>query len=274
MTTDNFCERFIEEISGRSQLSADASAHLRSCQACREARQVVESLIREGSAVRPAASHVAIKRIVMGRINAPAAEPANEWGHGFQGAIAAAAVVLMAVCLWMFSGDHRSAYPGYPGISPNTYLITSTYGISSSAPLDQPFILASGSARLTAPDGSIFEAVAPIDMSVASRGFHLTNGILIASVQPGKIPFIGTTPHGNIEVLGTVFKVRVNRENSIVSVISGKVQVTPFDGVGKTFIANQSTAMVDSYKAPIGSTTKFVPSIDGDGETKNGANAR
>ncbi|MFZ2958443.1 MAG: FecR domain-containing protein [Candidatus Ozemobacteraceae bacterium] len=268
MKPEKNCDRFLEELSGRRGVSAEAAAHLQICPDCLAFRQKIEALCREGTAVRPSASHQAIKKAVMERILEPVCEPSNEsisirgWGS----LVAVAAGLLIAIGIWLhpvdrWSGGHLSGSRGYTVIADD--------GTTQTFPLDRAFILGEGSARLSAPDGSVFQVVAPVEVVVETRGFVLLQGTLVASVQSGKIPFVGKTPHGQVEVLGTVFQLRVTKENSILHVLSGKVRMTSWGGVGKTFIANQSGDMLDLHNVFPRKSSKPIPSIDDEGEVKD-----
>ena len=75
------------------------------------------------------------------------------------------------------------------------------------------------------PDGSELLARGPAALHARNRSFHLSVGIVQARVKPGNESFIATTPHGSVEVVGTVFTLKTASEGTSVEVTEGKVLV-------------------------------------------------
>lgn len=86
--------------------------------------------------------------------------------------------------------------------------------------------LEDGSAVTLDTDGAIRVALGP-----AQRHIRLIHGRLLATVakDPGR-PFVVETPHGTATALGTVFTVRRNADDTLVTVIHSKVRVCPGGG--------------------------------------------
>ncbi|MDR9749992.1 FecR family protein [Pseudomonas sp. SZMC_28357] len=87
--------------------------------------------------------------------------------------------------------------------------------------------------HLPLPDGSQLllntDSAVDIAFSPSERRVTLLNGeVLISTAQdPAARPFIVETPQGTARALGTRFCVRINGSRSQVSVLEGRVQITP-----------------------------------------------
>ena len=87
--------------------------------------------------------------------------------------------------------------------------------------------------HLPLPDGSQLllntDSAVDIAFSPSERRVTLLNGeVLISTAQdPAARPFIVETPQGTARALGTRFCVRINGSRTQVSVLEGRVQITP-----------------------------------------------
>ena len=87
--------------------------------------------------------------------------------------------------------------------------------------------------HLPLPDGSQLllntDSAVDIAFSPSERRVTLLNGeVLISTAQdPAARPFIVETPQGTARALGTRFCVRINGSRSQVSVLEGRVEITP-----------------------------------------------
>jgi hypothetical protein len=126
--------------------------------------------------------------------------------------------------------------------------------------LDNPVsIFEKETALITIPDGSKIKAVGPARLSIMERGFHILNGKIEVSVVPGKKKFVGTTPHGQITVLGTVFSCDVTSDKSDIFVTKGKVRVDPDNGKSQILTAGQKIAITTNPSAILNLKEKVPP---------------
>ncbi len=148
----------------------------------------------------------------------------------------------------------------FASLSNKSFLITVNEEKEKTISLDNPVSLfKNDTALITIPDGSKIKAVGPARLSISERGFHILNGKIEVSVVPGPKKFIGTTPHGQITVLGTVFNCNVTSEKSEISVSRGKVQVQPDCGKTQILTAGQKTTISGNPTAIINLKERVPP---------------
>lgn len=94
------------------------------------------------------------------------------------------------------------------------------------------------------PDQSKLEVTGPARVQLRERGFQQLSGEVKATVVPGKAVFEGQTPHGRIQVLGTVFISKVAPAQTTVRVVTGKVRILPDSGHSVELVAGDSGNML------------------------------
>ncbi len=266
MNNNDFCEEFIEEISGKEPFSSACQAHLKTCEICRETVYSVKSFRSEKSAYSPGEIE-RFKDGVAKRISAAEqAEPAflqkivSWFRPGFSGGnmlFATGFTILILILGMNVLSKKEMIFKAGPGV----YQVAWSDGKTQIFPLDAPFQIDSGSALISAPDSSSYEVVGPIRLLVKERGFYLSTGVLIAGVAPSKETFVGNTPHGQLEVLGTIFECRVASEGTLVKVISGRVLAKPSGKAQKILTAGQEWKMSLIESASPGETQASQSSV-------------
>lgn len=133
-------------------------------------------------------------------------------------------------------------------IDSNEYRVTEN-GTTKSISIDNPISLfAKEQVKIELPDGSKGQLTGPARMSIQPRGFHLIQGDLFIEVAKNETkPFIGTTPHCEIKVLGTAFNCATTNKGTKVAVKSGKVAVTQNDGT-KNILNPGDSAQINKPK--------------------------
>jgi hypothetical protein len=113
-------------------------------------------------------------------------------------------------------------------------------------PLDNPISLFDGERiDLELPDGSEASLAGPARISICQRGFHLIQGELFIQVKKADKPFKASTPHCEIEVLGTSFSCKVNAKETQINVKTGAVAVTSNEGTTNVLKAGDSAQIKD-----------------------------
>lgn len=269
MALDNVCEKFLEEITNGKMLSAECQLHVERCRECQNMRQTVMAFRKESTAYATLEMSERSKKIlsqVMPRIAlnhtpwfAQLAEKMVHWQFSF-----ALACVIMLVVLMPNLLPHQNG-GGVP--LKGEYQIAFSDGKVEKRSLGTGFSLASGKAQLRTADGSVLDVSGPISLLVRNRGFAMEKGQLVASVTHSPDPFIGETPHGTIQVLGTIFECQVEEKDTKVSVVSGSVRVAPRNGPAVTLSAGQSIGMshqVPGLNQPTPTTTPGISNLNGE----------
>ena len=271
MSSNETCRRFAEELSAGGRRSEACRAHLETCTDCRQLSETVQALKVEPSAYNRAAIEP-FRRNVLRRLESSplfTQKPTGEsvfdrlielimplrWTLGF-----AVALIILAVV---------SISPESPSVVPaNAFRIEGE--VAAVTPFTAPgavFDLAQGRAFLHGPDGSSLEVTGPVRLIPQERGFTLLTGQVLARVKPGETPYVGRTPHGTIEVLGTVFECTITEHATTVRVVSGTVKVVPNAGEPTTLEADQSTTMNLQEGSEVdNASTTYPPITDLQGE--------
>lgn len=151
--------------------------------------------------------------------------------------------------------------PAGEHINDHHFLLSMNGEAARTVSIDNPISLFAGQeCIITAPDGSTLEARGPARLSVNSRGFHLFSGYIKADVVKDETRFVATTPHLQLQVLGTVFSIQSDSRSTLVEVTSGQVFVTPDTGEGKKLSAGESAKFVPDHMGI--KATETVPSLD------------
>ena len=212
------CLDFIEEFTGTQPLSSDARDHLAQCPGCQGIAADAGKLRSQASAF-PDAAPPALRQKVLTRL-APPPAPAPFWQAWFQPLFVTAAALVLLFVVFTQPGSPPAAGPG------GAWEVSIDGRPRQAFLPDRPFQVASGSEALIAmPDGSELLARGPAALHARNRSFHLSVGIVQARVKPGNESFIATTPHGSVEVVGTVFTLKTASEGTSVEVTEGKVLV-------------------------------------------------
>jgi hypothetical protein len=261
----NTCHETIEQVID----GQETSSHLESCDSCRTMAQTAGTIKNDGKPADYANDFPGLKEKVLHRLmpifkRRFQAEKRNEASFFsswvFKLAIATAAVVMF------FALSFRPTSSG--SVNKADYLpikLMQTFKMSVNAKplievsIDSPVSLFEGeTAQIIVPDGSKLKVSGPARLTVLPRGFHLISGSLVAEVTRSNSSFAASTPHGQIEVLGTIFSCISTSQKTTVKVIQGKVKVAPDNGSAVIITAGE-TAEMNSKKS---SDSETIPSID------------
>lgn len=272
--TSDKCQKYMDSlINGQGRQTADSELreHLAVCPACAQLCANLELLHKEESAFSNE-SHPELKLKIMRRLE-PALAKRREVGGGISTLLPSwlwqmsfAMVVVLVAWYSLFNGQQTLVSPPQidqimTAAAPGSFIISVNGGAQTQSSMDNPVSLfVNETAAITAPDGSNLKVTGPARLNVMPRGFHLLQGRLEADVARGKGEFVGTTPHGQITVLGTVFICETDNRKTTVEVVSGKVLVKP-DGQAVQFLsAGEKTEMYQS--GSVSTETETIPAID------------
>ncbi len=263
--TTNTCHETIEQVIN----DQEANPHLETCESCQIMAQTTRAIKKVGKPADYEKDFPGLKEKVLHRIipifkKRFQAEKSNEAsffsGWVFKLAIATAAVVMFFALTFRPTGPGPVKNPDYLPIK-----LMQTFKMSVNAKplievsIDSPVSLFEGeTAQIMVPDGSKLKVNGPARLSIMPRGFHLISGSLVAEVTRSNSSFTATTPHGKIEVLGTIFSCVSTSQKTTVKVIQGKVKVSPDKG-SAVIIAAGETAEMNSKES---SDSETIPSID------------
>lgn len=228
MAAEKECQRLSDSLLNGKE-NPDLAGHIATCVDCQRLQQNIQRLNGLRSAFFPPASPASIRSIVDQVFPAPT----FPWPLTLLTLTAALGILvfsLIAVSSISPSSATRppsKVVPALPGQQIKPLPVAANPGLH---PDTRRIIMAAGERLVTAPDGTQFELSGRVDLRILDRGFILQEGMIIAHVKPGKGPFIGKTPHGTIEVVGTVFKVMVKIDRTFVSVLDGRVKIRPLRG--------------------------------------------
>lgn len=99
----------------------------------------------------------------------------------------------------------------------------------------------------------------PARLTVQPRGFHLLAGKVTATVEPDSTPFIATTMHVKIQVLGTIFTCETTASTSNVTVKRGSVKLIANNGSEKILHAGETAQFISDLDPA--SKTEGIPLI-------------
>lgn len=134
----------------------------------------------------------------------------------------------IAVCIWLMAG----------GVD----YLRSDY-VTRAGELEQ--VMLDDGSSMTLNTGS----AASVDIGSAGRNVRLFRGEAFFNVKPDAArPFAVTTADGIVTVVGTAFNVRIEKDRTIVSLVSGKVHLTPLRGAD----AGRTTSLAPGRQAYMG----------------------
>lgn len=272
--TSELCQRCIEALTGpeASLNNPETQAHLASCSSCARILTTIEHLRQEGSAFA-CESHPDLKLRIMRSL-----EPALEKRRASQ--ITAGMTQtrswfwLLSSCLTLLLITVISLYtvnrqpiltPPEPlghltASVPASFMMTVDGKTPAEISLDSPVSLFTGeTAVITVPDGSLLHVKGPARLNVLPRGFHLLQGHIRVEAAPADTEFKGTTPHGTITVIGTVFSVFTDQRHTRVEVSSGRVRVDADGQMPVILNAGENTEICPDGPS---TETEIIPEID------------
>jgi hypothetical protein len=272
--TTEMCQKCLEALTGSEKHLHDPEclAHLESCPACAQMLTAIEHLRHEGSAFA-GDSHPDLKMRIMRSLEPALAQrrtgsnPATSTAgrSWFWQLLSGVAVLMIAVISLIVTRPPTVVDPPAPVLvtarTPTTFKMVINGKAPTQVSLDNPVSLfADESAAITIPDGSTLQVSGPARLNILPRGFHLVQGRLQADVAKGGGEFICSTPHGQITVLGTVFKVETDQRKTLVEVVSGRVRVQA-DGQAPIILeAGAHTEL--HHPESISTQTETIPAVD------------
>ena len=270
------CQKCLEAITGSENQhpAPEMLQHLETCSSCAQMLKVLGHLRHTGSAFANE-SHPELKISIMRRLepvleqrrNLAAQTPVPTPGYliwFFKLLPALALVFIIAVSSINYPQPDLISKPANNSTNSmvsTVFRLSLNNGAANEVSLDNPVSLEPNeTAIVTVPDGSILRVSGPARLNVLPRGFHLAQGHLQAEVirVPGE--FIGTTPHGQITVLGTVFTVDVETRHTLVAVVSGRVKVESDGQTAVVLAAGEKTKIQQS--ADVSTQTETIPAVD------------
>ncbi len=252
------CHDFIEAIIDE-KVDMNFSDHVADCETCQQAHNLIKEFSHLDSAFAKD-DHINLQKIVINRllpiIQAPqppqinsegSKAAAGSWLSWLIGLSLAGAFLFALVSSSQPSTRPNQQAPRLPIVASadsQTFLIAVNNKESITVSMDNPVSLFNNeTAVVKLADQSEIVLVGPSRMTVKPRGFHLLNGKATATVKPGEKPFIATTMHGSIEVIGTIFTCETSLASSKISVAQGKIKVVD-NGGHETFLkAGESTTL-------------------------------
>lgn len=269
----NTCQTSIDQVMNENSLNADMQAHVGSCEGCQTTIATLNAISENGAPADYSCEFPGLKQRVLRAIKPimkaqyaqeSSGSPFSGWVFRLVFAGTALVLLLAAVSpIWQQSPGKDSPKPNgaVQMTSAKSFKISVDGKPFTESSIDNPVSLFSGeTASIKTPDGSLLKVKGPTRLNVTPRGFHLLSGSLVAEVVKDSTAFIGTTPHGQIEVLGTVFSCDSSAQKTIVKVFAGKVKVTPDCGLPVILKPGDFTEMTSNAAVSSGSET--IPSID------------
>lgn len=272
------CQKCLEALTGSESqhLPPEMLHHLETCSSCAQMLKVLEHLQHAGSAFANE-SHPDLKLSIMRRLEPSLEQRRNQAPQAATQAPVPGYLIwllklLPALALIVFIAV-SSTTPPQPGIIgkptdhqttamlPAVFRLSLNNGPANEVSLDNPVSLEQNeTAIVTVPDGSTLKVSGPARLNVLPRGFHLAQGHLQAEVIPGLGEFKGSTPHGQITVLGTVFTVDVEPRHTQVAVVSGRVKVQADGQAAVVLAAGEKTEIRQT--ADVSTQTETIPPVD------------
>ena len=217
---------FDEQVSG-TLAEADrlaVSQHLRSCLQCSEFVQLTGGFRQFGETLSASELDVAVRRVQQQARSSSSALLQLPWYRGTTGRwiVAAAASVIAALAAVLFYASTPT--PG-PSDGAADFQCVAALPEEPIAGVHLTYCKGDGRPAFSVRDGG--------DIRVVLQ--HGAVGLSIDPERPNPHKVSVETRHGTVEVKGTVFTVRVDRENTWVEVFRGVVQVVPTDENAEPF---------------------------------------
>jgi uncharacterized cupin superfamily protein len=265
----NTCFQLIDQVIDGKKLNKELQQHAKKCPACGHTIETVKEISNNARAADYSSEFPDLKARVLQRLQPIFKQKYQKTNENslfsnwfFRFALIGAAVILLVVIQFKTGSEINSKQKRTLPIQLSQgFRISVNNKPVQQVSMDNPVSLfESEKAVITLPEGSRLKVKGPARLSIAPRGFHLTKGTLTAEVSKSPQTFTGTTPHGKIEVLGTIFTCETSKEKTSVRVIQGKVKVIPDKGKTQILKAGDSTEMKSKKNAT--ANKKDIPSID------------
>ena len=237
------CEQCVDAIIERQPLSDTCRQHIVSCDSCKTVINTLGAIALQGSAYNEDLTALKLKvfKHLIPIMEATKVKIAPEqsiiskffpWFMSF--ALAGLMLVMFVIVhprqIQNITNNNNNKILGIL-TSPDTFKMALNNTAVKNVSLDEPVILSpKDKAVIIIPDGSELDVKGPARLNINPRGFHLITGFLTAKVKKGKIPFISTTPQGQIQVMGTIYNCKVAKGKTTVSLKRGLVKVIPDNG--------------------------------------------
>ena len=265
----NTCFKLIDQVIDSKKLNTELQQHAKECPVCGQAIETIKAISNNGRAADYSAEFPGLKTKVLQRLQPIFKQKYQQnnthaWFSNwfFRFALIGAAVILLVVIQFKTGIEMTNKQKRTLPIQLSQgFRISVNNKPVQQVSMDNPVSLFKHEkAVITLPEGSRLRVQGPARLSISPRGFHLMRGILTAEVSKSPETFTGTTPHGKIKVLGTIFSCETSPDKTTVKVIQGKVKVIPDNAEPQILIAGDSTDMKN--KKGLSSASETIPSID------------
>lgn len=250
MTGKPECDQFLDQYID-DRLSEPAAKHLSGCLDCQELRTSLQTIKSQGSLLEPA--HALLQKKISQSVAAhsqasiPLIDSLITLLTGLRKPqFALAVLVLLALPGVIYYLHSPGAIPVLPLKTPDT--------------LTAPWVsLASRSEIFNDGKGTTIANSGPAVVKFHPMELDVKSGEIISTIEPGSYPlFKIRTPHGSVQVVGTIFHTTVTAADTVVKVIRGKVLVSPKIGPVKTIVAGESASMVSFSDPKSPSSTQIL----------------
>lgn len=263
------CEKILEALIDGT-IDDAGKAHLSNCKNCQQMNSTLAALATRQS-VYDENDNLNLKKRVINRLSPIITTPAppktahrssspSKWLIGISIGSAIALMMLLNQQPIPSKPNVTVAPPKFAAVDSHSFKISVNGKTTNTISMDSPVSLFNNeNAVVTLDDHSQIEINGPARLTIKPRGFHLLAGKATATVEPSSTPFIATTVHGKIEVLGTIFTCETWPGATSVAVTKGKVKVTDNDGTEMVLVAGESTKLLADNDAA--SKTEDIPKI-------------
>lgn len=270
LANKQICNTCIESLIDRKRLSSEGEHHVLTCKGCKAVINTMGAIALQGSAYSEDLTGIKFRLMQKLVPMLPSKESISRketslpnrlipWLLSFS--VAGAFLIMFAIFQHTPTPKMNNRVVVGQCLSAKTFRISMNCGEMKIISLDDPVTLTkTDTATIHIPDGSRLKVRGPARLNINPRGFHLVEGYVLAKVKKGKVPFISTTPQGQIRVLGTIYTCETTRDKTLVTLIKGSVKVIPDYG-SPTILKPRDTAIL-KLKSDISVVRDNIPPIN------------
>ncbi|MFZ2956316.1 MAG: FecR family protein [Candidatus Ozemobacteraceae bacterium] len=245
MSIRDECDQFIEILTDPAKETSALVAHLRQCKMCRETRQAILRAMQEGP--QPGTRDLThlkgkvVAEFLRRKTKRPQPAP---WNFNFWiPSMGAAFLIVLSITYHFFYFS-----PNGPDISnPRAAcIVRNPNGQAVTVSFARPFVLATETASVQTPDGTVIDLSGPAVVEFSRRGLFLESGKALIRVSHNPEAYRAITPHGTVTDIGTIFSLEVSPGQTSITVLDGSVRLVPLLGSPSVLIAGQSGVMLKS----------------------------